>query len=218
MTTPTARRISLTGTAAAAMIWTARHVSAPAVRASTAGSGTHARVGRTSVRALDRHRRGGGRTATLLLHGLTGSGDAFGDAFDALADDGPLLVPDLPGFGRSMDTDATVDAFGLAAHLDALQTMVDHLAPKPARLRIGGHSMGGVLAIHLAARLLCNGRRVDAVTTGARHCSQIATRGASGSQHWDRWRGSSRSTPQRRTPPARRCAASAEPPQSSPSS
>lgn len=154
----------LVGVAVAA--WTARHVASPVVRAWRPGSGSHVRVGRLSLRVHGQTRQSAPRMATLLLHGLMASGDAFGSAYDALADDGPLLVPDLVGFGRSMDprTD-DAGAFGLAAHLDALEIALDHLVAPGVPVRIGGHSMGGVVALHLAARLSAASRPVARVVT-----------------------------------------------------
>lgn len=52
-------------------------------------------MGPLAVRGL------GSGSPTLLLHGLLGSNRYWGGAFDRLADQGLLLVPDLLGFGAS---------------------------------------------------------------------------------------------------------------------
>lgn len=146
--------------------WTAHHVTSPVVRAWRPGAGSRVRVGRLSLRVDDRTRAGGPTTATLLLHGLMASGDTFGAAYDGLADDGPLLIPDLVGFGRSIDTSTeTGGAFSLPAHLDALEIALDHLVAPGMPVRIGGHSMGGIVALHLAARLVTSGRPITQVVT-----------------------------------------------------
>lgn len=156
---------TIAGVGAAA--WLAAHASAPAVRAWSPGGGRHVIVGRLSARILDppdpAARPG---TATVLLHGLMASGDMFGGAYDALADDGPVLVPDLLGFGRSMRTDLDgAGAFQLSAHLDALSSMIAAVLPDGMPVRIGGHSMGGVVAVHLASRLVASRRPVNQVVT-----------------------------------------------------
>ncbi len=84
------------------------------------GTGTPRRLGPLSVRVA-----GEGPRRFVLLHGLAGSGEAFGAAYDQLADHGQLAVPDLLGFGRSMDLDR--HDFGLDAHLDALDAMLEAL-------------------------------------------------------------------------------------------
>lgn len=140
---------------ALAATWGARHATSPAVRAWHPGSGQYRRVGRLTVRTT-----GTGNTAVVLLHGLPASGDTFGSAFDAIAQDAQLVIPDLLGFGRSQDLGSTT--FSLQAHLDALDTMVDALGLHSHRLVVAGHSMGGLLAWHWAAR---RADQVDAVVT-----------------------------------------------------
>jgi pimeloyl-ACP methyl ester carboxylesterase len=93
----------------------------------------------------------------VLLHGLVASGDTFGSGFDDLAERSRLVVPDLLGFGRSVR--AGTD-FSLDAHLDALDAMLADLGLDDARLVIGGHSMGGALALHWAARRAAQVERV----------------------------------------------------------
>jgi glyoxylase-like metal-dependent hydrolase (beta-lactamase superfamily II) len=87
---------------------------------------------------------------TTLLHGMTGSGDAFSAGWDHLAEHGRLVVPDLLGFVHSMDEQRT--DFSLQAHLDALDAVADQLGLDDGPLVVAGYSMGGVLALHWAAR------------------------------------------------------------------
>lgn len=93
---------------------------------------------------------GDGDTTTVLLHGLAASGDSFGGAWDRTAENSRLIVPDLLGFGRSMDTART--DFSLEAHLGALDNMVSDAGAADTPLVVVGHSMGAVLALHWAAR------------------------------------------------------------------
>ncbi len=136
-------RIGVGGLAALA-VWLLRHGASPAVKAWTPPARQHRRAGPLGVREL-----GSGASATVLLHGLTGSGDWFGAGFDPLANHARLVVPDLLGFGRSMDLDR--EDFSLEAHVAALDEMVDDLGLADVPLTVVGHSMGAALAVHWAA-------------------------------------------------------------------
>lgn len=93
---------------------------------------------------------GGAGPATVLLHGLTATGAVWGGGYDSLSEHGRLVVPDLLGFGESLDTER--EDFSLAAHLDALDQMAHALQLDDEPLTIVGHSMGALLALHWAAR------------------------------------------------------------------
>lgn len=84
----------------------------------------------------------------VLLHGIVASGRSFGASYDRLP--APVVVPDLLGFGGSMAV--PTPTYDVDAHVDALaQTLQDvGVAGRPVVLV--GHSMGGVLALHHAAR------------------------------------------------------------------
>ena len=126
--------------------WTARHLSSPAVRTWEPPTLAGRRWGHMWARS-----GGDGATAVILLHGLVSTGDIFGAGFDRLAERHRVVVPDLLGFGRSLDETRTV--FSVEEHLDAL----DHLAESTGalsadRIVIGAHSMGSSLALQWAAR------------------------------------------------------------------
>lgn len=103
-------------------------------------------VGDLSVRTA-----GDDDAIVVLLHGLVASGDIFGTAFDTLADTRTLVVPDLLGFGRSLDESGT--SFAVENHLDALDEVLTQLHAGDRPLVIGAHSMGSALAMAWAARL-----------------------------------------------------------------
>jgi pimeloyl-ACP methyl ester carboxylesterase len=104
------------------------------------------RCGRLWARSL-----GGRGDAIVLLHGLISTGDAFGAAYDQLARTHRLVVPDLLGFGRSMDDEGT--SFGVEAHLDALDEMAERTGLfESSRWTLGAHSMGVSLALRWALR------------------------------------------------------------------
>jgi pimeloyl-ACP methyl ester carboxylesterase len=87
--------------------------------------------------------------AVVLLHGFMGSNRYWGGAFDALAADGPLVVPDLLGFG---DSPKPAAGYGADSHADAILATLDELGIT-GPLVLAGHSFGGQLALRLAARL-----------------------------------------------------------------
>src|SRR6266511_4391279 len=138
-------RISAVAVAATGGWWAWRHARAPMVAGWSPPAGERRRAGDLVVRVL-----GDGDDSVVLLHGLMASGDSFGAGFDRLAEGRRLVVPDLLGFGGSMDMRR--DSFGLDSHLDALDAMANELGLDGARLSVGGHSMGGVLALHWAVR------------------------------------------------------------------
>jgi 3-oxoadipate enol-lactonase len=97
-------------------------------------------------------RRGQGRTAVLLLHGIGGSRAIWSNAASAalrvLADADYLAVAvDLPGYGESEHLGPPdMDTFVLAVQ----NLITDIAAPQTVLL---GHSMGGMVAQELVARM-----------------------------------------------------------------
>lgn len=90
----------------------------------------------------------------VLLHGWGLHGGIFDTLVPALADDFRVHVVDLPGFGRS--------AMPEPMHLDSLIDGV--LAILPERAHLLGWSLGGMVAMGLAAR---HGERVSRLVTVA---------------------------------------------------
>lgn len=140
-----ARAAGLTAAAGGAG-WGLAHASAPAVRGWAPP--------RRQVRpAAPLHLTGGPAGAeagddtvrVVLLHGIAASGRSFGRAWDGLPG---VLVPDLLGFGRSMDVGA--GSYDRNAHVESVRRTLAVAGP-PAPTVVVGHSMGAVLALHLAA-------------------------------------------------------------------
>lgn len=89
---------------------------------------------------------GSGDDVLVLLHGLSGSSRWWMRNVPALADRFRLLVPDLVGFGRTR-YDGT-----LPSPAELAKLLVRWMAELGAnRAHVAGHSMGGQIAIHLAA-------------------------------------------------------------------
>jgi pimeloyl-ACP methyl ester carboxylesterase len=82
----------------------------------------------------------------LLIHGWGGSGRYWRDTVARLSDQFRLVVPDLPGVGRSLPVRRGRDIFDQVAAIEALLAHLDI-----ARAHVVGHSVGGAIAILLAA-------------------------------------------------------------------
>jgi pimeloyl-ACP methyl ester carboxylesterase len=90
------------------------------------------------------------RDVVLAVHGITSSHRAWTLVGERLAAVPGVLVlaPDLRGRGRSADLPGP---YGMAAHADDLVAVLDRLAPG-LPVTVAGHSMGGFVAVALAAR------------------------------------------------------------------
>jgi len=134
---------ALLGLAGGAARWVWQHEHSAAVTAWAPSVGTDVRAGPLQVRTL-----GSGQPVVLLLHGMIAAGNSFGHTYDALAEHATVVVPDLLGFGASMQTTGPTDA---AAHVAALDAALTRLGLGNRPTVVAGHSMGGALALRWAA-------------------------------------------------------------------
>ncbi len=141
-----ARRLGAISAATYAAWWSWRNHSSPAAQSWWPTSIARRRAGRLSVRDGGAH----DDTVVVLMHGLVATGDIFGGVFDQLAARNRMVVPDLLGFGRSVDESR--QRFDPEDHLDALDEMLETLALSDRPLVIGAHSMGSALALLWAQR------------------------------------------------------------------
>ena len=90
----------------------------------------------------------GDATTVLMLHGIGGGRQAFARQMQPLADAGFHAVAwDMPGYGHS----SVVDPYSFEALADECIELIEVLAPE--RLVLVGHSMGGMVAQEVAARV-----------------------------------------------------------------
>ncbi|HLQ61206.1 MAG TPA: alpha/beta fold hydrolase, partial [Candidatus Acidoferrales bacterium] len=82
----------------------------------------------------------------LLLHGLGGSHRYWGAAYDALASEHRLIVPDLLGFGGSP---ASAGGYSADRHCEALLALLDDLKVAEPVV-VAGHSVGSLIGLRLA--------------------------------------------------------------------
>lgn len=90
---------------------------------------------------------GTGGEDLVLIHGLSGSSRWWTRNIPGLAERYRVLVPDLIGFGRSPRPQGKLPPIGELS--EVLAEWIRRVGPPEAH--VVGHSMGGQLAIHLAA-------------------------------------------------------------------
>ena len=96
------------------------------------GAGAQRQAGGLGVRVF-----GGGDPVIVFMHGIAGSQAFFGSAYDALGRSATVVVPDLLGFGSSMQPDgAGQQSFGVDDHIFALNRCLRelHLTHRPVLL------------------------------------------------------------------------------------
>ncbi len=92
----------------------------------------------------------GNRTGVLLLHGFTGTPSSLRPVAEAVAAAGyEVRLPLLPGHGTHW---RDLDATGWDDWTAAAEAALAELGPRVDRVVVVGHSNGGALALHLAAR------------------------------------------------------------------
>ena len=106
-------------------------------------------------------KRGSGDETVILIHGFGGDLDNWLFNLDALAEKATVYALDLPGHGQSVKK---LDNPGLASLTAALEGFMDKLGI--AKAHLVGHSMGGAIAMQMAANqpssvksltLICSG-------------------------------------------------------------
>ena len=91
--------------------------------------------------------RGGAGSPLVLLHGFTGTWRTWELVLPALERHHEVFAPTLPGHAGGPPFDASG---GMAGALDAVERLLDEAGIDTAH--IAGNSLGGFVALHLAAR------------------------------------------------------------------
>ncbi|MBC7504138.1 MAG: alpha/beta hydrolase [Sandarakinorhabdus sp.] len=86
------------------------------------------------------------QVGVLFLHRFGGSAHSWGAVVARLDQEMEVATPDLPGFGSAA---GAIGPFDTAAYADAAGSALDAMASK--QLVVVGHSMGGKIALALAA-------------------------------------------------------------------
>lgn len=109
-------------------------------------------IGKLSTRV---HGNADADTAIIALHGLASSGAYFGANWDTLTDASTcLVVPDLLGFGDSVDRSRSAEEHSIAHHTNAVSETVSLAAPNAKQLHIVAHSFGSIVALAYAREVI----------------------------------------------------------------
>ena len=102
------------------------------------------------VRVLRAPAQRGARSGTpqLLVHGLGGSSVTWVEVMPGLSASGPVVAVDLPGFGQTLATDG--DPLTVEGYVAFVLEVADALGW--TRFTLHGNSMGGLIAVLLAAQ------------------------------------------------------------------
>jgi pimeloyl-ACP methyl ester carboxylesterase len=101
------------------------------------------------------------RATVLLLHNFMSTGrTAWGSIAGELASDYRVILPDLPGHGRSIGFPTGFDHRAMAQQIAALMESLDLFAP-----HVGGCSAGGTLAQWMVAEELLDVRSLTLIST-----------------------------------------------------
>lgn len=99
------------------------------------------------------YRTAGKGKPVVLLHGFGEDGDIWNRQVTSLKDHYRLIIPDIPGSGRSEMMKKNSTPVTIENYAGIIKELLDHEYPDQETLRynIFGHSMGGYIALAFAA-------------------------------------------------------------------
>ncbi len=109
----------------------------------------------------------------VLLHGITGSHRYWARRVAPLARRFRLIIPDLPGFGRSPKPDVHYTPL---LFLEALRGLLERLGLAGRPLSLVGHSLGGIVAAEYVRRYPGHAQRLVLMNLPRFHDSHLAHR------------------------------------------
>ncbi len=109
------------------------------------------------------------KTPTILLHGALGAANQFDGLLGLFSAEQPVFAPNLPGHGPL----SAATPYTLALFSDAVLKFMDD--DNIARANIFGYSMGGYVALYLAAKHPERIRRVVTYGTKLEWTPEVAT-------------------------------------------
>ena len=100
------------------------------------------------------YRAEGKGKAVMLLHGFGEDGEVWQPQFEYLKKDYFVMVPDLPGSGRSQMLEGTCTIGDYAEVVKAIveKELGSHSEDNPATFTLIGHSMGGYITLAFAGK------------------------------------------------------------------
>lgn len=105
-------------------------------------------VGEVRIRAVEAGQGNG--PPLLLIHGFIVSHEEWDDVIDELAQKFHVIAPDLPGFGDSAKPSPSRYEYGFDAFAESMADLIAGFSL--GRVHVMGHSLGGAVAMKLAAR------------------------------------------------------------------
>ena len=84
----------------------------------------------------------------MLIHGFPETGKVWKNQIDYLQDKFLLIIPDLPGSGKS----ALIPDMSMEGMADVLKAILDNEDPSSGKVALVGHSMGGYITLAFAEK------------------------------------------------------------------
>ncbi|MGC4103077.1 alpha/beta fold hydrolase [Ferruginibacter sp.] len=94
------------------------------------------------------YRVAGSGQPVVLLHGFGEDGDVWDKQVDVLKNNYTLIVPDLPGSGRS----GMIDDMSMEGMAGLVKELIDTAIPAGQKIILIGHSMGGYISLAFAQK------------------------------------------------------------------